>query len=290
MRSGVLTRTGLHCAPGAHEAIGTLPTGTTRLSIGFATTEADIDAALDALAHVRERGRRVAKVLAVPPAEPVASAATAGPEKVYKLDRLGFLIDSADWDEGFARGIAPTLGIPDGLTDEHWSVVRFLRQSTADSGRVPLIYQTCKKLGLGLSDLQRLFPTGYLRGACKVAGISYRDSSFNEPRATKDEATSAPAFEGKSYPVTAQGFLQNPIYWDEHFAAAKAEELGCGQPLTEEHWKVIRFLRDSHDKTHKIPTVFETCASCGIDIEDLERLFPTGYHRGAVKIAGLRLL
>jgi cysteine desulfurase / selenocysteine lyase len=59
VRYGVLTRTGLHCAPGAHQAIGTLPTGTVRLSIGFSTTEADIDQALDALAHVRERRRAV---------------------------------------------------------------------------------------------------------------------------------------------------------------------------------------------------------------------------------------
>ncbi len=290
MRSGVLARTGLHCAPGAHEAIGTLPTGTTRLSIGFSTTEADIDCALDALAHVRERGRPVAKVLAVQPTAPSATAGAAASEKVYKLDRLGFLVESGEWDEDFARGIAPTLGIPDGLSEEHWRIVHFLRQATVENGRVPLIYQTCKKLGLGLDDLQRLFPTGYLRGACKIAGISYRDSSFNEPRATKDEITSAPAFEGKSYPVTAQGFLQSPAHWDEHFAAAKAEELGSGPPLTDQHWKVIRFLRESWAQTTKIPTVFETCASCGISIEELEKLFPTGYHRGAVKIAGLRVL
>jgi selenocysteine lyase/cysteine desulfurase len=55
IRYGVLTRTGLHCAPGSHQAIGTMPTGTIRLSIGYSTTEADIDQALHALGHVRER-------------------------------------------------------------------------------------------------------------------------------------------------------------------------------------------------------------------------------------------
>lgn len=54
VRYGILTRTGLHCAPGAHEAIGTLPTGTTRFAMGFANTEADVDHALYALAHIRE--------------------------------------------------------------------------------------------------------------------------------------------------------------------------------------------------------------------------------------------
>ena len=33
----------------------------------------------------------------------------------------------------------------------------------------------------------------------------------------------------------------------------------------------------------------ETCEANDIDIDELEQLFPDGYHRGAVKIAGLRL-
>jgi len=55
MEYGILTRTGLHCAPGAHAAIGTLPTGTIRFAMGFATTELEIDAAIDALGRIRER-------------------------------------------------------------------------------------------------------------------------------------------------------------------------------------------------------------------------------------------
>lgn len=40
---GILTRVGLHCAPGAHRSIGTYPSGTVRLSPGFFNTEDDID-------------------------------------------------------------------------------------------------------------------------------------------------------------------------------------------------------------------------------------------------------
>ena len=46
----IAVRTGLHCAPCAHETIGTLPNGTIRLSLGSFTTEDDIDMALAALA------------------------------------------------------------------------------------------------------------------------------------------------------------------------------------------------------------------------------------------------
>ena len=47
---GVLTRAGLHCAPEAHGILGTVETGAVRLSVGWATTEDDVDRAADAVA------------------------------------------------------------------------------------------------------------------------------------------------------------------------------------------------------------------------------------------------
>ncbi len=49
---GVLIRSGLHCAPLAHETAGTFPRGTLRFSFGRGTTEEDIDAAVSALDRV----------------------------------------------------------------------------------------------------------------------------------------------------------------------------------------------------------------------------------------------
>ncbi len=46
---GVLGRSGLHCAPEAHRALGTLETGALRLSVGWGTTDADVDAAVEAV-------------------------------------------------------------------------------------------------------------------------------------------------------------------------------------------------------------------------------------------------
>ena len=51
---GILTRCGLHCAPSAHKTLDTFPRGTVRFSLGFASTEADVDAALAAIAAVSE--------------------------------------------------------------------------------------------------------------------------------------------------------------------------------------------------------------------------------------------
>ncbi|HEX2093912.1 MAG TPA: aminotransferase class V-fold PLP-dependent enzyme [Longimicrobiaceae bacterium] len=49
---GILTRAGLHCAPEAHALLGTQGTGAVRFSIGWATTETEIDRAVAAVAAV----------------------------------------------------------------------------------------------------------------------------------------------------------------------------------------------------------------------------------------------
>lgn len=52
----VACRAGLHCAPMAHRAIGTFPTGTVRLSVGHLTTEDEIEQAAEAVCSVIEMG------------------------------------------------------------------------------------------------------------------------------------------------------------------------------------------------------------------------------------------
>ena len=50
---GIALRSGFHCAPMAHEALGTIPLGgTVRASIGYTTTAEDVDALLNALSEV----------------------------------------------------------------------------------------------------------------------------------------------------------------------------------------------------------------------------------------------
>ena len=54
MDYGILTRCGLHCAPSAHKTLDTFPRGTVRFSLGFASTEGDVDAALAAIKAISE--------------------------------------------------------------------------------------------------------------------------------------------------------------------------------------------------------------------------------------------
>jgi len=51
----VLVRSGLHCAPAAHQTLGTLPEGTVRVSPGIFTTAAEIDYFLDAVVKLSQQ-------------------------------------------------------------------------------------------------------------------------------------------------------------------------------------------------------------------------------------------
>lgn len=209
-----------------------------------------------------------------------------GPTKEFEVDDQGFLTDSRTWDESFARLLAPRVGIPDGLTDRHWTIIHFIRQSAAEIGRCPLVYQTCKMNNLRLAELRQLFPTGYLRGACRLAGLTYADAPPGAADRFDDEIPRSD--QKRSYEVDAHGFLIDADAWDDAFASGKAEELGM-DILSDESWKIVFWLRHEYQISGRVPTVYETCEAHGLEFRDLENLFPTGYHRGAIKISGLRV-
>lgn len=210
---------------------------------------------------------------------------------IYDVDSEGFLLGYDEWDETFAEGMASEVGIPEGLTPEHWKIIRFIRERFKQTGECPLVYQTCKENGLHLKDLKRLFPTGYLRGACKLAGITNKErlvDYYGEKGLEFRVGEASQESEEKVYRINVRGFLIDPEEWDENFAVHKAHELKIKEGLTGKHWKIIHFLRDYFKQNGLVPTVYETCESNQLELDELERLFPDGYHRGAVKIAGLQ--
>jgi tRNA 2-thiouridine synthesizing protein E len=211
--------------------------------------------------------------------------------KTYDVDANGFLLSREQWDEDFARALAPAAQIPHGLTEAHWRIIHYIRDHLSREQICPLVYETCKANRIFLRQLKELFPTGYLRGACKLAGLSYRDRFINYFGEEGDLAfrpgLAGPARPEKAYLTNAAGFLVDPAQWDEMWAVNKAAELGIKPGLTSTHWKIIRYLREYFERAGKVPTVFETCEANGLELEALEKLFPPGYQRGAVKVAGL---
>jgi tRNA 2-thiouridine synthesizing protein E len=217
----------------------------------------------------------------------------------YDVDENGFLKDWTRWDERFPERMASSAGISDGLTEEHWRVLSFIRDEFERTGECAPVYVTCRATGLSRRDLRALFPAGYMRGACKLAGITYRDRFVEFPEGSEPETdgskdgaavTTSPPSSGNGLPPTDEfGFLLDPADWDEEYAARMAWRMKMPGGLTDEHMRVIHYLRERYAAAGVVPTVIECCEDCGLELEDLERLFPDGYQRGAVKIAGLRV-
>lgn len=211
--------------------------------------------------------------------------------KSYELDDQGCLLNPDDWDENFAEGMARECEIPV-LCNEHWDVIHYLRSMYESGEPCPTIFATCKATGLLPQEMKKLFPSGYHRGACRVAGVLYRiNPKAYGSHIKKSMADLRSMANDKVYCTDVRGFLIDPDTWDEDFAVHRAIEMHIpGGQMTNEHWRILYYLRDVYQLEHRIPNIYETCESCDLDLDTFEQLFPDGYHRGAIKLAGLRFV
>jgi TusE/DsrC/DsvC family sulfur relay protein len=86
--------------------------------------------------------------------------------------------------------------------------------------------------------------------------------------------------------VDEDGFIQEPDKWNEAVAAAIAATEDVGS-LTEDHWKVIHYLRNYYQQFGIAPMVRKLCKETGFQLKYIYELFPSGPAKGACKIAGL---
>lgn len=214
--------------------------------------------------------------------------------KAFEVDGENFLTDHETWDKEFAVGMAHELGMNDNLSEQHWKVIHCIRDAFSRTGERPLLYETCKLMGLKSKTLRQLFPTGYLRGACLLAGIGYQGPwqdangfKIPEPRDEKPPQKAGFIMQDKVYKIDIFGFLIDSNDWDEDYALIRAYEMKIITGLTPKHLQIIYFLRDSYKLNRHVPTIYDCCEANEMDIEDIEELFPGGYHRCAIKIAGL---
>jgi len=132
----------------------------------------------------------------------------------YRVDAHGFLKRPDEWDEDFAVANAQAVGITTGLTEEHWRVIRYIRDNYETYGKVPQGFVTCIANNLRLIDLKRLFPAGYHRGACRLAGVSYW-TGLSGRRVDLEPAAARDATGERTYRTDSLGFLVEPDGWDE---------------------------------------------------------------------------
>jgi tRNA 2-thiouridine synthesizing protein E len=91
---------------------------------------------------------------------------------------------------------------------------------------------------------------------------------------------------GATIDVNEEGFLTDPDQWTKDVAAAIAREEGI-EELTEDHWKVIEFCRQSATENGAAPTLRQITAGTGITTKELFKLYPKGPAKKVAKISGL---
>jgi tRNA 2-thiouridine synthesizing protein E len=96
--------------------------------------------------------------------------------------------------------------------------------------------------------------------------------------------TTAPTY--ADVDVDAEGFLTDPQQWTEPLAEEIARANGI-EHLTERHWLVIMYMRDTYLATGTAPTIRTLGKASGVPIKELYELFPKGPAKLAARIGGI---
>lgn len=92
-------------------------------------------------------------------------------------DIEGYLVDPEDWDEQVATELAAGEGLE--LTEEYWSILNFMRAYWMENKVAPDVRHVVSFLvdengfdkKMAKQHLFKLFPYGYVKQACKIAGM-----------------------------------------------------------------------------------------------------------------------
>jgi TusE/DsrC/DsvC family sulfur relay protein len=91
---------------------------------------------------------------------------------------------------------------------------------------------------------------------------------------------------GSEVQVNDEGFMTEPTEWSKDIAAELAKEEGI-EALTEDHWKVIEFCRQTATETGSAPTLRQITTGTGISTKELFTLYPKGPAKKVARISGL---
>ena len=89
----------------------------------------------------------------------------------------------------------------------------------------------------------------------------------------------------KDIELDEDGFLVNPADWCPEFVAAVAKDEAITE-LTEDHWKILNYLRSYYQKYDSCPPIRMLVKESGVDLKTIYNLFPTGPAKGACRLAG----
>jgi tRNA 2-thiouridine synthesizing protein E len=86
-----------------------------------------------------------------------------------QFDAAGFLLDPGTWDEALAVKMAAALSLT--LTDDHWTVLRWIRQDFLATGASPNVRRVAGGSGVGTRRMYELFPRTPGKTAAMLAGV-----------------------------------------------------------------------------------------------------------------------
>lgn len=91
---------------------------------------------------------------------------------------------------------------------------------------------------------------------------------------------------GVAVELDEDGFIVNLEDWNEDvaLALAKTEDV---EELTEDHWKLINYLKGYFTEYGIAPMVRKVTKESGFSLKEIYELFPSGPAKGACKVAGL---
>lgn len=82
------------------------------------------------------------------------------------------------------------------------------------------------------------------------------------------------------------GFLKKEGSWTKDVAQLMAPNVVHGD-LTEDHWKVINYMRHYYSEFRTIPPVRKLSRDTGISLRELKELFPDRVTKDACRLAGI---
>ena len=81
----------------------------------------------------------------------------------------GFLINPTQWDETLGAELGRLIGID--MTEDHWTLISFLRADYLATGETPTIRRVSTRTGVPVKRLFELFPKKPAKKMAYVAGL-----------------------------------------------------------------------------------------------------------------------
>ena len=85
------------------------------------------------------------------------------------VDDEGFMTEYNEWDENVGAELASQIGIE--MTEDHWRVIKFLREDFAEQGQTATIRRVATVGGIATKELFTLFPKKPAKKMSYVAGL-----------------------------------------------------------------------------------------------------------------------